>query len=441
VKAFLAQLPEAVKIARGRRGLEQWDKAARPFIDYEPADRAGQVYQIDHTLLNIMIRVEVGPGVWEARSVWLTVVLDVFSRCVPAFVLSTRVPDAWTTALVLRRAIGLATDPRFAGIPDVLVPDHGTDFMSHAVASLLRALGIRLDPTPPYYPNMKAEVERFFGTIKLMLREIVGVIARGARRDIAAHRIPMLLRREDLVSEIERFLRDYHTRPHAGLDGDTPIARWDQSIDDGPTRRLPPDDELNLLMLKDDVSRVVGREGIHVRFRDTALGQRGGRYWAPELMDYFRQRVVVRYNPEDLESILVYDAATQAFLCEAWSVGFAGARYSAEAIKQFRIGFRRDLKARTRDYLTEVEHDDRRSARARDQQRAHVLAVAGRALSFEPTVSAATSTSGTGLATDPSRCGDTRPLDPRAATSSGTACVAAVGARVLEWRARDRNSA
>jgi len=440
VKAFLAQLPEAVKIARGGSGLQKWDKAARPFIDYEPADRAGQVYQIDHTLLNIMIRVEVGPGVWEARSVWLTVVLDVFSRCVPAFVLSTRVPDAWTTALVLRRAIGLPTDPRFAGIPDVLVPDHGTDFMSHAVASLLRALGIRLDPTPPYYPNMKAEVERFFGTIKLMLREIVGAIARGARRDIAAYRIPMLLRREDLVSEIERFLSDYHTRPHAGLDSATPIARWDQSIDDGPTRRLPSDEDLNLLMLKDDVSRVVGREGIHVRFRDTVLGQRGGRYWAPELMDYFRRRVVVRYNPEDLESVLVYDTATQAFLCEAWSVGFAGARYSAEAIKQFRIGFRRDLKARTRDYLTEVERDDRRSARARDQQRAHALAVAGRALAFESAVSVTTSTS-IGVAADPSQCGGTRQVDSHAETASGTACVATVGARVLEWRARDRNSA
>ncbi|GJG85502.1 hypothetical protein tb265_06830 [Gemmatimonadetes bacterium T265] len=384
VYRYLERLPASVRRVRDE-GLTAWDKHGRPFLDYDPATHANHIAQIDHTRLDLWIRVEVRGGVWEARAVWLTVVLDVFSRALLGYVLSTKVPDAWTTALALRHAILPKADAAWpmCGIPEVLVPDHGKDFMAGDTARLTRGLGIRLEPTPPYYPNLKAEVERFFGTLTSFLSELVGYMpADGHSAGAAAKRIPMLLTFAQLRAELERFFAEYHARPHDGLDGDAPAARWREAVH----LALPPSEEdLNVLLLKDDAVRVVTKEGIRFTAKSRVLvarpgsarGEeeelvdvRGGRYWAPALMDYWKREVRVRYNPEDLDSILVYDAETGDRVCEAWIMGFAHSKYGALEVKRFRVGYRHDLKARTTAYAEEVARDDRRSARAYDEAQA-----------------------------------------------------------------------
>ena len=52
---------------------------------------------------------------------------------------------------------------------------------------------------------------------------------------------------------------------------------------------------MNLLMLKADRVRTVTQEG--VKF---TLGGQGGTYIAEELQHYWKCKVVIRYNPEDL---------------------------------------------------------------------------------------------------------------------------------------------
>jgi putative transposase len=381
VYQYLRSLPKAVQLARDE-GLDAWDKHGRPFVDYDPATRPNEIWQIDHTRLDIWIRTEVAPGVWEARQVYLTAVLDVYSRAVMGYVLSTKVPDAWTTALALRAAILPEQDPQrpMCGLCGTLVPDHAKEFMAGDTRRLTNALGIHLEPTPPYYPNMKAQIERFFGTLHAFLSALVGYMpADGRSRGAAAKLIPALLTLPQLRAEIAGFLAEYHARPHAGIGDEAPAARWERTAHPA----LPASEEdLNVLLLKDDTVRTVTKGGIRFTMKirvvvpcdadvtgdgEERVEVRRGRYWAPELMDYWQEEVRVRYNPEDPESVLVYHGTTGELLCEAWLMGYASSKYGPVEVKHLRVGYRKGLKERTSDYAKEVARDDRRSARAHDE--------------------------------------------------------------------------
>lgn len=58
----------------------------------------------------------------------------------------------------------------YFGVPDQLVSDNGTPFVSEALSRFLRDNGIRHVHSSPYYPQMNGEAERFEQTLKKALR-------------------------------------------------------------------------------------------------------------------------------------------------------------------------------------------------------------------------------------------------------------------------------
>ena len=56
------------------------------------------------------------------------------------------------------------------GIPEEILSDFGTQFVSECMEDLNRLLGIRNLTTTPYHPMCNGLVERFNRTLKLMLR-------------------------------------------------------------------------------------------------------------------------------------------------------------------------------------------------------------------------------------------------------------------------------
>jgi putative transposase len=358
LKLFIKELPAAVKMARND-GMDAWRKHARMISAYPEPSYANERWEIDNCRLPIWVRVETSPGVWEAAEVWITVVIDVFSRAIAGFWVSTQPPSAWSTALVMRMAAlpkGIAGWP-VHGLPEVLVPDHGKDFMAHQTALMLQALGIRLEACPPHYPDGKAHIERWFGTLNSYLGELSGFMeAEGRSSGAAKLRVPFLLSLPQLREEITRFITDYHNRVH-GSTGETPLTRWERSV----RLSAPSVEDMNVLMLANDRTRKVTKEGISF----TLKGNRG-KYVAPELQDYLGVEVQLRYNPEDLDSILVYAAESGEYLCEAWRLG---TRYGTEDIVRWRRGYAQGLRERTTAYYDEVRQEDRRSARAWDEAR------------------------------------------------------------------------
>ena len=370
VYKFIEKQTESNKLVRAGK-IKVWDKQGRPVVRFNLTNYSNQRWQIDHTRLDIWIRVWVKDH-WEVRQVWLTVALDAHSRSIAGFVLSYKTPDAWTTAILLRRAILPKENEKWLnrGIMYVLQPDRGRDFMSHAVQSSIARLGAIFDPDPPYYPNRKGKIERFFLTLDSHLRILAGHHkAIGSSETSAKKHLAILLTRDQLQTEIEHWIvEEYHQRENSETKR-KPAEFWEETVQ----LRMPEDVSiLDSLLLKSDQIRKVGNTG--VRFHISGKGDdRGGRYWSPELVPYWTEEVTVRYNPEDLQSILIYVAATDEYICEAWLME-KDSRYSIVDVKQARNQARRGLLERQKDYAEEIYQTDRRMARKESWKQARETA-------------------------------------------------------------------
>ena len=89
---------------------------------------------------------------------------------------ATRYPEAIPLRTTSSKAIANALIQYFSkvGIPDEIVSDQGSNFMSKLMAQLYEQLGITKIKTSIYHPEANGLVERFNGTLKAMLRKFVG---------------------------------------------------------------------------------------------------------------------------------------------------------------------------------------------------------------------------------------------------------------------------
>ncbi len=361
---YINSLPVPLQLLRSGK-TKEWEKQGRPVVRFQMSKRSNERWQIDHTQLDIWVRDPTEDG-WVVRDIWLTVALDEFSRTIAGFVLSMKHPDAWTTSLLMMNAIGAKKHEEWLnrGLPSVVQPDRGKDFMSHNVQAAMAALGIHFDPDPPYYPNRKGKVERWFLTLDGFLRGLPGHKESVGRSETSAMRhLGVLLTRKQLYAAIEDWIAtDYHCRAHSELDRRKPRAVWEETVQ----LHMPAQEDLSVFLLQSDELRIVQSTGI--RF-DNAT------YWSPELGDHWKNEVRIRYNPEDRESILIYDSATGEYLCEARIMGEKNSTYTIEDIEQARRQYQRRLTERLRPYIAEVEEHDRRMADRATWEQARKLVV------------------------------------------------------------------
>nr|WP_308379504.1 Mu transposase C-terminal domain-containing protein [Streptomyces sp. ISL-43] len=114
------------------------------------------------------------------------------------------------------RLHGAAARP--AVVPETIVTDRGTVYLSKAFTAACETLGISVQAAPPYAPTAKGIVERTFGSINaLFCQHLPGytgpdITRRGpAAAHEARYTIPQL---QDLLDE---WLIHWHHRPHQGL--------------------------------------------------------------------------------------------------------------------------------------------------------------------------------------------------------------------------------
>lgn len=390
VSKFLATLPEALKMFRhGKSGVRKWEQTAAPVVRYENTTFANERWQGDHSPLQIWVRARVG-GKWKAFRAYISVLLDVHSRSIAGFVVSIKYPDAWTIALLFYRAIRRKPRKEWLnrGVPFIFQSDRGRDFLSHAVTATLGKLKVQLDPDPPYYPNGKGKVERWFQTLDTgCLRLLPGHMdVVGTSEGAAAKKVHEFLTVPQLTAEIERWIdEEYHRRTHSET-GRKPAEMWEETVH----LRMPEnEDDLNLLFLKEDVERTVKNTGIRITMDSVKRI-----YWSPTLMYHFKKRFRIAYNPEDTESILVYCAATGKYVCEAFDMRAEHPRYTARDVLRERGLFRRGMKERIKDYMDEVYREDRRMARVDEWEEARQQALAAQESQTPPTDDADTSAEG-----------------------------------------------
>lgn len=275
--------------AYARDGVEG-SRARDVYLRWEPEHRA-QLYEADHKQLAIEV---LAPRAQRPQRPWVTLIIDGYSRVIVGWALSLQ-PTQAEVLTALRAAVTADPDRCFGGIPDVLRVDGGLEFAARSIEDACAALAVLVNRTQPYSPWQKGKIERLNRTIDdTLLRSLPGWTdgPRAANGRLLGARPVLGLER--LVALFAAWVRDYNeSRPHAGLDGQTPIGRWRE--DGHPTTCIPVEQVRWMLLAGEQ--RTVNKDGIHFR---------GDVFIAAELSGLRGQRLEVRFMPHDQRSIELY---------------------------------------------------------------------------------------------------------------------------------------
>ncbi|MFP4004982.1 MAG: DDE-type integrase/transposase/recombinase, partial [Alphaproteobacteria bacterium] len=252
----------------------------------EKVTRLNQIWEIDATPADVMTA--------DGRRQTVVGVLDVYSR--RAKVLITDHSRATAVAALLRAAI------MDWGIPEVLKRDNGKDFCAAHVDRVLDALDIRAQNCPPFTPEAKPHIERFFGTLARGLYELLpGYVGHNVadRKAIESRRsfaerfgaagdvIEVALTAKELQEKTALWIEAHYERaPHKGLGGRSPFeaaTAWPHPIRTVNNERVLD----HLLMEAPDT------HGIR-RVTKSGIRAEGATFIAPELAGLIGERVHVR---------------------------------------------------------------------------------------------------------------------------------------------------
>jgi len=241
--------------------------AAGPECKKFEAEFANQIWQSDMMYGPYVAR----PG-GGRQQVYLYAVLDDASRLIAH---AEFYDDQGLDSLLdcVRKAI------ETRGRPERIYADNGQVYRSVQLALIAASLGILITHSPPYRPQGRGKIERFFRTLRDQFL---------ASMD-PKHRLTL----EELNERLWTWIDQYHRRPHEGLGGTTPLLRWQRDIE--RVRQLSPDS---------DVRRVFFyRLQRRVRRDSTFLLQKCF-YEAPAHLA--GEMIEVHFDPRDLSHVEVF---------------------------------------------------------------------------------------------------------------------------------------
>ncbi|MFF3771103.1 Mu transposase C-terminal domain-containing protein [Streptomyces sp. NPDC002232] len=345
----LARGTHATGSARTRRSIGA--RPSGPFGEV-PASAPGELMQIDSTPMDVLVRLDDG----VAEKVELTGMVDIATRSITAAVLrpSTKAADAsallarsvtpeamrpgWADALRMSRSALphrrlLSIDKRLEHaaarpvvVPETIVCDHGSVFISHAFRASCRYLGINLQPAHKATPTDKGTIEKTLGSVATLFAQFVAGYTGSTtdRRGQGLEEGP-LWSLPELQSLLDEWIvAVWQTRPHDSL-----------RDPDAPARAFSPNEKYATLLescgyvpvplsgedyveLLPERWQAINAYGIRIKHRT---------YDSPELNPLRRQRSgvtakkglwEVHYDPYDVSRIWVRDSRADRWITVFW---------------------------------------------------------------------------------------------------------------------------
>lgn len=303
----LAAMDQA-ELTAAREGTKAARSQYRPVPGSYRVDRAYEVVQIDHTLVDVIVvdRVHRKP----LQRPWLTLAIDVASRMMAGFYLTLEPPSALSVSLAIQHvvqpkfewleALGIDADWPAEGLPETIHVDNAKEFRSKAMKRGAEEHGISLQYRPVGAPHYGGHIERLIGTMMGAVHLLPGTtfsnIKERSDYDSVSNSAMTL-------DELERWLAleitRYHAERHRTL-GIPPLAAWHEAYGRRETPlRQPYDPEGFRIDFLPSTERMVRRDGIHLfglRYWDDILSLWAGRQ---------DRQLRVSYDPRDLSTVFV----------------------------------------------------------------------------------------------------------------------------------------
>ncbi|SDX70770.1 integrase catalytic domain-containing protein [Lysobacter enzymogenes] len=196
--------------------------------------------EIDHTPLDVMVRSDDRCCDYVGRP-WLSIAIDVYTRCILGIQIGFEVPSILSVALCLTHAVlpkspaaefGVPLDWGMHGIPKEIVVDNGKDFVSTAFRRGCEQYGILLTYRPVGSPHYGGTIERLIGTMVGQCHLLPGTTKNSvkARRDYDSVKHAALTLSQARSWFVEQLLGRYHLLPHRTL-RIPPEAAWKRAME------------------------------------------------------------------------------------------------------------------------------------------------------------------------------------------------------------------
>lgn len=321
----------AYDVSVARYGEKEADRRFANQAGSRPVSRILEMVEIDHSPVDLMVVDEHGTTIGRPT---ITVVLDRFSRCVLGFHLSLAGHGTPAVFSALRHALMPKSylKERYADLQlewdcygwfELLVMDNGLEFHSEAVVEALLYLGIATEYAKSRTPNDKPHVERFLKTFNYsFIHRLKGTtLAKIHQRIGFKAEEQACITMEELDRIIHVWIcQVYHVRPHAGLNGRSPLSVWKESAAAFPPQLKANKEDLDI-EFSQTTSSALQHYGIDL---NTFV------YVSPRLLTLRRMlpvgaRVDVKWPSHDVGHIYVWDSINEEhFRVDNKTPGYAG---------------------------------------------------------------------------------------------------------------------
>ncbi|MBD8879795.1 DDE-type integrase/transposase/recombinase [Rhodanobacter sp. 7MK24] len=196
--------------------------------------------EIDHTPMDVMVRSD-DPYCDYIGRPWLTVAIDVYTRCILGIHIGFEPPSILSVALCLTHAVlpkvpaaefGVPLDWPMQGLPREIVVDNGKDFVSAAFKRGCMEHGIVLCYRPVGSPHYGGSIERLIGTMVGQCHLLPGTTKNSVKAkgeyDSAKHAVLTL--RQARTWFVEQLLGRYHVNEHRMI-RIPPIEMWKRAAE------------------------------------------------------------------------------------------------------------------------------------------------------------------------------------------------------------------
>lgn len=294
--------------------------------------KSGTLSDVDHPLALVQVdHLEVPVVVVDEEfrepigKAWITVLIDVFSRCVVGYYLTLESPGNLSLGLAMSHAIlpknetlkllGQSFKWPISGFMWTIHADNAGEFHGNMLELAANEYVVDLMFRKVREPNYGAYIESYLGTLSEQLRRVPGSTREG----------PEALGETDpyeeavmTLAELEKYILSlimtYHNNPHSGLQKQTPLGRFQEGMRGGPgiipvgrIRQAANQEKLRLDFMPVD-ERIVHPKGIvwdYIWYNDDCL-QRWVNALDPDNKDE-KRKFLVRRDPRDLSRIYFWD--------------------------------------------------------------------------------------------------------------------------------------
>nr|WP_244329166.1 Mu transposase C-terminal domain-containing protein [Tolypothrix sp. PCC 7910] len=334
---------------------------------------SNQVWQCDHTRVDVLLVDQHGEILGRP---WLTTVIDSYSRCIVGINLGYDAPSSQVVALALRHAIlpkqygeeyGLYEEWGTYGKPQHFYTDGGKDFRSNHLQQIGVQLGFVCHLRDR--PSEGGIVERPFKTFNTQLfSSLQGYTGSNVQeRPKEAEKEACFTLRQLEQRLVAYIVNIYNQEKDARMGDQTRFQRWESGLIVAPDAFSERD--LDICLMK-QTRRMIQRGG-YLQFENLM-------YRGEYLAGYAGESVVLRYDPKDITTVLVYRQSgnKEEFLARAFAqdleteqLSLDDAKASSRKIRQAgKMISNRSMLAEVRDRETFVNQKKTKKERQKAEQ-------------------------------------------------------------------------